>query len=359
MSQEVLKPSWKGQLIAFTFGILMLLLMSEMIMRVLMPNWQDFNSTRFMRVITVPGHGDVMTGLPKFDGYFSQNNGDFRVNIKINDFGLRNNEQVDKANGRIWVVGDSMTFGWGVEEDQIYSSIISDRLEIKTFNIASPGTDICGYQALLHRMPNQQMPKVVVMGLILENDIHEYDCAERARQAEMQTKKAPPKLLFGGSLLKIKMFLTRNLATYNFIAVSLKRVDVIREILNRIGIIRDAKTYRNPLSGGDFDKTVKASVDEIEKFSKMLPDKIPFLVVIAPGRFELYNGDPLYSKLRKEIGQALNNRQISFVDPFQSFIKAGYDPTHFTHDGHWTALGHKLAGEAAAQRISELLENNQ
>jgi hypothetical protein len=116
LKQEIFTPTRKGQFVAFAFGILMLLAMSEMIMRVFMPNWQDFSSKRFMRMITVPGHGMVMTGLPRFDGYFSQNNGDFRVNIKINDFGLRNNEQVDKASGRIWAVGDSMTFGWGVEE---------------------------------------------------------------------------------------------------------------------------------------------------------------------------------------------------------------------------------------------------
>lgn len=350
--EELAAPTWKGRLIAFGIGLLILVATTELILRIAFPQWRDFYSGWFMRSIIVPGYGLVTTGQPGFDGYFAQNNGDFRVHIKINEFGLRNDERVESADGRIWVVGDSMTFGWGVEEDEIYSSVIARSLNSPVYNIASPGTNICGYQALLARMPDHVIPRTVVMGLILENDISIYDCKKSAalQEAKSETEKSTKSGTDG-----IKRRLTESSAIYNFIAVSLKRIDVVREILTTLGIIQPTETYKNPLFGSDFDKSVEASVAEIVNFQKMLPKETPFLVVIAPGRFELFNEDELYSKLRKAIGQALAEHGIDFVDPYDAFQEAGYKPTHFAHDGHWTAVGHRLAGEAAAKRLRTLL----
>jgi hypothetical protein len=46
--------------------------------------------------------------------------------------------------------------------------------------------------------------------------------------------------------------------------------------------------------------------------------------------------------------EALARHDIAFVDPIEGFKKEGFKATHFAHDGHWSALGHKLAGEALA-----------
>jgi len=175
-SESVATPSLKGRLIALILGLVLLLGLSEIVLRVAMPNWRDFYSGWFMTAEYVPNYTRVATGIVGFDGYFAQNNGDFRVRIGINKFGLRNKDPIEDANDRIWVVGDSMTFGWGVEENERYSEVLGKYLGLPTYNIASPGTDVCGYQSLLARMPKTVKPSAVVMGLILENDITNYDC---------------------------------------------------------------------------------------------------------------------------------------------------------------------------------------
>ena len=110
------KKSIWGRLGALTLGLLITIFLTELILRFVMPNWTEFWSGNFIRAISVPGYGPVNTGLPNFNGYFSQNNGDFRVHISINKFGLRNPKPISASNNAIWVVGDSMTFGWGVEQ---------------------------------------------------------------------------------------------------------------------------------------------------------------------------------------------------------------------------------------------------
>lgn len=347
------RPAWKGNLIALALSLVFVVFCGEIILRLVMPHWREFHSGWFMRLVDVPGYGQVTTGVPGFDGHFAQNNGDFRVHIKINEFGLRNRESVKNSDNRLWVVGDSMTFGWGVEEDEMYSSIIEKTLNDKTYNIASPGTNICGYQTLLARMPTEVEPRAVVMGLVLENDITDEMCEENVK------KKSVVENNFNSTkfLKEIKKYLTKYTAFYNFLAVSLKRVNVIEEMLVRIGLVQNASHYKNPIVGNSLEGAVAQSINEIDRFRKMLKDGTPFLVVIVPGRFELFANDPTYARLRKTIKGSLANYGIPFVDPYDAFSQAGYGPTHFAHDGHWTALGHRLAGEAAAARLSELLKD--
>ena len=322
------------------------LIAAEGVLRVAMPHWREFYSGWFMRETAVPGRGAVIIGEPGFDGHFAQNNGDFRVRITINEFGLRDADPVAAAAGRIWIIGDSMSFGWGVEQDQMYSSVIGGALNAPTYNVASPGTDVCGYQALLARMPEDVKPRAVVVGLVLENDVHPYDCAAAARRRNREA-------VFGDGVeivdwIAVKRLLTRYLALYNFLAVAVKRVDVIRDALTALGVIREGHLYRRHIADTALDAAVEKTADELALLRAMLPRGVPFGVLLVPVRFEIKDGDVLYRRLRERMSNALTSRGIAFIDPFDRFVAAGFGPTHFAHDGHWSALGHRLAGEEAA-----------
>ena len=79
----------------------------------------------------------------------------------------------------------------------------------------------------------------------------------------------------------------------------------------------------------------------------------PFAVLIAPARFEIRDRDPDYQKFRLEMVRALSARGIAVIDPIREFLSAGFQPTHFAHDGHWSALGHKIAARAAADWLRQ------
>ena len=336
-------PTVKGRLIALALGLVLLVVTSEAILRLTMPHWREFFSGWFMHTVQVPGHGTVTTGRPGFDGHFAQNNGDFRVRIRINDFGLRNPEPVDKAGGRVWVVGDSMAFGWGVEQDEMYSSVIGKALGVLAYNVASPGTDVCGYQALLARMPKEARPKAVVVGLILENDIHAYDCRKEAARAAQPPDAAAPEID-----QNVREFLIKNTAIYNFLAVSLKRVAFVRDTLTALGLIAEGHAYRRLLGEAETEIAIERTAAELATLKAMLPEGIPMAVLIAPARFEIRDGDAYFRGLRQSMAAALAKRGIAMVDPFEDFKRTGFGPTHFAHDGHWSPLGHQLAADAAA-----------
>ena len=329
----------KGIVLAVFISVVAGLGLSEVLLRVLMPDWQEFYSGRFMTGVTVAGHRPFMAGRPGFDGYFSQNNGDFRIRLQLNKLGHRNPEPAAAANGQIWAIGDSMTFGWGVERAEMYSEVLQKRLGVPVYNLASPGTDICGYQTMVAQMPRDMAPRAVVVGLILENDVRIYDCPAEARA---------PYPSSGLSLMAIKRYATKKSALYNFFAVSLKRVAVVQDFLVRVGFLNEPHTINKRVAPAELPALAASTANELVRLKAMLPATTPFLVIVVPTRFEIRDGTLLYRDLRHEVMKELALRGISAVDPLPAFAAAGFGPTHFKHDGHWSALGHRIAADAIA-----------
>jgi len=317
--------------------------MSEISLRFIYPSWNEYG-TRFFTEVSEPGHGKFLLGVPGFNGYFSQNNGDFRTHLYINQAGLRNDEPVQAADGRIWIIGDSMAFGWGVERGKIYTARLAEYSGQPTFNVAAPGGDLCSYQGLLSRMPSDIKPRAVVLGLLIENDVLNYDCRKRTVKHEKKSAQ-PNKKIF----MINKSWLTNNSATYNLITNSLKRIPLVNKILVKLGLSEHSHGYRRFCSLKDMEKCVAATLKEIIFLKGMLPLDVPLVVLIAAARFEIRDDDQFYRRLRLSIQAKLKIAGIEYIDTFAQFKSVGFEATHFQHDGHWVPLGHEIAGKLLAK----------
>lgn len=345
--------SIRSNLFATLIGLIMAIGLAEGAARILFPRWAEFDSTRFITVTPVPGWPDVPVGRAGFDGWFSQNNGDFRAHIHINESGLRDDEPVSAADGRLWEVGDSFTFGWGVANPESFGAVAAARLGWSWYSVASPGTDVCGYRTLLARMPKEVKPRAVLLGLTIENDLMEYDCPARlaaqsaAPVAEERKFRLPPLIYFKHGLTSIS-------ALYNFIAVSAKQVSSLESLLSGLHLITPASVDQRQFPEDRTEAVLDSTVDEIGRLNQELPAGTPFAVVLIPARLDLMRDDPFYRSLRQGLASRLAAKGIAVIDPYPLFEPEGAAKIHFAHDGHWSALGHRLAGEAAARRLGEL-----
>lgn len=346
------RTSLTGAFVALLIGAVFAVTTGELALRLMMPQWNEFSSARFITTIESPRAGRVAIGIPGYDGWFSQNNGDFRARIRINAFGLRETKPVEAAAGTIWIVGDSMTFGWGVDAEEMYSTQVAGLSGKPTYNVASPGTDVCGYEALIDRMPAATRPAAVVMGLVLENDLKIYECGDAPITSPAQS--APPvsavTMMIGGT----KLWLTEHSALYNFTAIAVKRVTFVTNFLIWAGFIERAHVYEAKFPEDILDRVVVSTADEVVRFRTMLEAGTPFAVLVVPTRFELKDGSTYHRRMREETVAALKSRGITALDPVEDFRQAGFVPTHFLHDGHWSALGHRIAGEAVAAWLGSL-----
>jgi hypothetical protein len=349
MNEEV-RITPLGVVIASFIGLIFLIGLAELGLRLFQPHWRDYDSARFMEPFTQSGRPGMTIGRAGFDGGFAQNNGDFRHSIRINEFGLRNDEPVTAANGRIWILGDSMSFGWGVEAKDRYGDKLGAALGQPTYNIGAPGADVCGYQTLLARMPKEFKPQGVVLGLVLENDsLLNYDCSSKAPPA-VASSEAPTQLSpLGYALGWTKGNLTQKSALYNTAVPALKRVRWVNDLFLAMGLIKPEHGYKRFFGDNEVEAVAKSTVGAIAGVRHLLPAEVPLIVLVIPARFEIRDGDPIYRALRLAVIEELNKLGIANVDPFAGFKAAGFAPTHFLHDGHWSPLGHEIAAGALTE----------
>ena len=110
----------------------------------------------------------------------------FGAHIQTNDQGFRDRQAhiPPKQPGeyRIVVLGDSFTFGPGVEYDHLYTTLLGSRLarthpEVKVINLAVEGYNIIQYEAVLEEVGLKLQPDLVLLAMFPVNDFEmdDYD----------------------------------------------------------------------------------------------------------------------------------------------------------------------------------------
>ncbi len=69
-----------------------------------------------------------------------KNTGDYDVTFRFNGYGLRDEKDLAlSTKDDYFVVGDSFSLGWGVEENERYSNRLEPLLSHRVYNVSAPG----------------------------------------------------------------------------------------------------------------------------------------------------------------------------------------------------------------------------
>jgi hypothetical protein len=327
----------------------------EVAARLLWPAWRDFNSARFQAFTFVPGYGMTVAGKAGFDGWFAQNDGDFRVPIRLNTLGFREPEPPGAANGRVWILGDSLAFGWGVKRSDTFAAVAARNAGITTYNLASPGANICDYQAAVARMPESAAPRAAIVAVTIENDIAPYMCP----RGKGPSTPAPTNDGASNNTLSfahVKLALLGHSAFYNGLAIGIKRIPLINRLLIRVGLVAAPHTRHGIIDPDKADDSITRTAAEVAFIRNRLPAGTPFAVLLVPSRFDIRDKAKPDALVREHLVAALHAQQLQVIDPVNDFRAAGFGPTHFAHDGHWSPRGHAVAGEALAHWLKNTLD---
>jgi len=90
---------------------------------------------------------------------------DFRATYTTNIHGLRGPEIGLKTGKRIVVVGDSYTFGWGVNEREDYPSILAELTKAEVINFGVPGTNPFNFYNYVSNYVATLKPDTVLVSL--------------------------------------------------------------------------------------------------------------------------------------------------------------------------------------------------
>ena len=338
---KVLKKLFSNFFISFTFIIIfvLFLIISDYSIKKILPKYDPSGNVDYI----------IEDGVPlirKKNTTFRQwkNTGDYNVSIYSNEYGLRNRKKFTLLQeDAFYVVGDSQTFGHGVEENERYSDLLENKFNLGEFvNIAIPG-NLTGYYNLLQFAEKKggELNKII-LGLTLENDILIYEDINKNNSTKNNLN------LFKN----IKSFLTDKSSIYNLLTSAVHQNKILREISIKLGLIAPY----HKIVGLSNDKQIFSTVNYIKKIKKKFnPEE--FYILLLPSRglwFSKANKND-YLREHNSLKKLLTDNDILVIDPLPLFKNLN-DPKkyYFKYDGHFNKLGHSLIATA----VNDFLTND-
>lgn len=280
-----------------------------------------------------------------------KNTGDYDVPIHISKNGLRERKRLESAKPTdIFVVGDSFSFGWGVEEKERFSNQIELlRPQDQVFNISAP-TDFNGYEKLINYAIEQGATiKRLIVGVTMENDLINYKFEVDHSQIIKNDKNEDRLIDIFTSFKSIKGFFRNYSAAYFFATSIFHNNAYLRSVMIKLGLII-------PNHKGVFHSILSSEVIENSATRlKGLTRDYDAIILIIPSR-SLWLG-PQEQRLEAQSNhnnflKALTKNKIRFVD-MQGPMEKSNSPLnyHFKYDGHWAKNGHRLAAEELVKML--------
>lgn len=329
----------RQHLATLVISIALSLMVAECLIRLLFPIYDPSGMVSFRM-----NEQNVPLGTKNFVGRQWKNTGDFDVSVRINPDGFRDTKILSSSKNQDWLlVGDSFSFGMGVEEQERFSNLLEKSLKIKIFNISIPGAGLSDYQKLIaYAKTRGANCQNLIVGFCMENDL-DY---ENSFLSEDEKSKSNTAFSF---LYSAKQWLTEHSAFYNMMTSFIHKVSFLKNRSQKLGLI-----VGNEDGVGLNILDEEALSDTAKKVAK-LTEGFQALVVVIPSRaLWIGKNQEIEKTIHQKLIQKFRTLGLEVIDLKESF-EADQNPMgfHFKNDPHWNKMGHQKAASVIAKFIQE------
>ena len=246
----------------------------------------------------------------------------FDVAIEINAQGFRDRPfELPADRPRIVALGDSLTFGWGVEAEEGFTSRLEDRLgaDVLNLGVSGYGTD---QELLLWEREGRALRPLVVLLTVCANDLEEI-----ARPAAYGRSKPWFSLRDGSLRLEGTPGAASRLAEWSHLARSLRAWSV--------------KRSTPPLDAAERPGAEALQCALVARLAAEAQAGGARLLVVIDG------ADAPAACLRSSSAWAV----VDVRPALEAAARSG--PVRFATDPHWTPHGHRAVAEAIASQLEE------
>jgi len=269
--------------------------------------------------------------------------GDFDITVSFNRHGFRDaKDYTQAASNDVFVVGDSFSIGWGVEEKERFSNLLEQKLTKPIFNIAIP-EDIRGYARTIQYVERHGAhPQHIILGLCMENDLWDYDSVA-------STHELYQRQMVRTFRHRAAVWIKGHSAIWIACSQVIQRQAGLRRFFEKIGIARniDELTHKNESSPQILDSSRR-------ELLKLLANRHAVLLIV-PSRGLWYGKNiAVEQTVHDQFVQSLRDARVPLVDMRPIFEQTG-DPLafYFRNDPHWNPRGHAAAAEALARYFAQ------
>jgi len=276
------------------------------------------------------------------------NTGEFDHPTHFNAYGFRDQRDLGQSTARdIFVVGDSFSYGQGVEQGQRYSDLLDGLRPEQVFNISIPN-NIDGYYRLLEYAQSLGANiQRIVIGVCMENDLKIYpEKIEACTQAPNQSNAILG--VIPTSLQQLKIVLLKRSAVYALITSIVHQNPKLKQLAVNFGLINPNEVFQSFMNQFD-EKAIQSSVDRVAA----LAANYQAVILIIPSR-GLWQGEAkeLQMRIHQSFVQGLQDKGLEVVDMKAVFEKEGEPLSHhYRNEGHWNAKGHRVAAQTLQRFI--------
>lgn len=386
--------SWRGRVGAVLVGTVCGVMCVEGAVRLshVVAEW----SYRSLDLITVPDPVRFRTLVPDTSMVVRGPHGSYRVHTTA--LGTRGDGPLaplpPPATLRVLCVGDSFTFGAGVDNDETWSQRLAqylyEPLAQRGWAVEAVNMGMSGYDPELERRDLEAFglllrPHVVIVALFGANDVVEImggrDAWAAAHRPSPPARLAAVPAPVPGSPkagVRLKRWMSQHSVLYQLLRDRARATPALREALTRWGLmspltpnpdgywyVQIARRPWDPFIEKGFERTVEAVTRMAENTRE---SQATFLVVLIPAAYQV---DPVHweKQLRhsglaphatdqqafsRRMHRALDARGIAMLDlapVFRAAIVGERRTLYFAKDKHWNAAGHDLAAHVIARHL--------
>ncbi len=300
---------------------------------------------------------------PGFHGIVKQI--DCKYHVDINKDGFRDYEHnLSKSNYRIMALGDSQTYGNGVEFNETFLYLLENKLQkrlknIEIFKMGVPGYGTDNEWFLFRKYYPKYKPDVLLLVF------HPNDVLDNIQWGEKYINKKKETALMRFFL--VHSYLRKKLKFYDFIYMRFRNLPLIKKL--KIDV-RFAYDYRYLFLNVDTKATKEGFENSFKYLNKFINasynDEFELVVVIVTCSHQFWDSS---KKSLEEYANRLNTtinitkvsdllsdyfaaRNITVIDIFDEFSKYPTPGGLFLPlDGHWNSKGHKLAADVIYKKL--------
>jgi len=303
--------------------------------------------------------------------------GEFCYGIKINSNGLRDNDYLDNQEAATVILGlgDSFTFGTGVDFQDSYLYQLEELLQDKEKNFKVINAGVPGYGTkqeieFLKKCGEYYSPDIILVGFTISNDPYDnlYNPEDfTVKDGFLIETKSQEERLRTPKFYYLKSFLRRHSYLYSFVTNRLKGTKALRAFFRKSNVAVNVFPIELQFYNKAFSPTVEEcyratyqALDELKDHCELIGTRpliigIPTQTQINPRIWkkvqhiyglEASNYDlDLPNKVIAEICKEAGVEYFDLLPALRSVAQNGQQP-YFEIDGHWNQLGHRLAAES-------------
>jgi len=328
-------------LVKMAVMLAVMVLMQEYAIRLAVPDFNPANHLQFTEHVS-----GLTFGRPGVSHRHIKNTGDFNVRVRFNELGLREDGRLQELGPKDFVVvGDSYGFGWGVDEKDRASEVLSSLTGRRFFNASTPAGAVSHYIRMIELLRSKRVPaRRVLVAFSFETDFILYD-----QERDLGSPSKPAAF----NLQALKELLIRHSAAY-FAATSLvQQTPWLRTPFESLGLIRPVDLVAKRKAP---DETlISQTLSRLKALAGMAETTV---MVIPPRGLWTGNARSAMSAAYERFVRLAQAGSIDIVDLRPAFEATSHPlALHFEHDAHWRPEGHALAAKVVARHLADRYGN--